>query len=130
MAVLGTIAAMRTLTLVAACLAGLAGCGSGFDGVSARQGCADIWESVCDRYYECYRPDEIAENGLPPTAAECATQLTAAECGEFTDTACPGGLRYHPAAVYDCTQAILVADCSLIATAPDSVTTCNSVCGQ
>ena len=65
---------MRTWVVLglAAALGGAA-CSSGFDGVSAKDGCGDIWASVCTRYYECYRADEIAEIGLPPTAAGCTT---------------------------------------------------------
>jgi hypothetical protein len=119
---------MRTWVLPLAAM--LAGCSSGFDDVSARQGCADIWESVCTRYYACYRPDQIAEIGLPPTAAGCTDQLVDQNCGEFTDTACGDGTLYHPAEVYPCTQAILAVDCALVADAPGSVTTCNAVCGN
>jgi hypothetical protein len=116
--------------LAAALIGPATACSSGFDGVSARDGCADIETAICDRYYVCYRPDQIADLGLPPTPEGCAQQLTASECAGFTDTACGDGTIYHPAAVYDCTQAIDVVDCGLVAQAPASVTACAAVCGN
>lgn len=116
--------------MLAAVLLGPAACSSGFDGVSARDGCADIETAICDRYYVCYRPDQIADLGLPPTAAECARQLTMTDCAAFTDTACGDGTLYHPAEVFGCTQAIDTVDCALVPQAPGSVTACAAVCGN
>ena len=121
---------MRRWLLLVATAASVAGCGGGFDGVSAREGCEDIWTSVCTRYYECYRPDEIAEIGLPPTAAGCAEMLVDDNCGSFTDTACGDGSRYHPSEVLPCTNAILALECPLIADAPTSVPSCDPVCAD
>jgi hypothetical protein len=119
---------MRTWVL--GLVATLAGCSSGFEDVSARAGCGDVWEAVCDRYYQCYRPDEIAEIGLPPTAAQCADMLTDQNCANFTDTACGDGTRYHPSELLACTDAIRGVDCPLVSEAPGSVPTCNALCGD
>jgi hypothetical protein len=124
-----TIAAMTSLRLgLCAIAAALAGCGGEIGGYSAREGCLEVWASVCARYYVCFSPGQLEEGGLPPTEAECAVQLGNQNCSEWTADNCNDGLIYHPPAVPDCQAEIEALGCDVVEGGPSAAPACALVC--
>lgn len=76
--------------------------------------CRQIASAWCDRYYECFSPEQIDQVGLPLTAADCARDRElAARCDEITDAnACAAGLDFDPSAVGACVDGIRGSGCS------------------
>ena len=106
-----TIAAFIMVTGVA-----LAGCGGGGDGATPRVACEDIEANVCERFYACFTPGELAAANFPADEAACVSQMQASKgcANQTTANACVGNQRYHPDQASTCANQISGLTCGQI----------------
>lgn len=96
---------------------GLVGCGGGGDaGISPRAACEDAQANLCERFYACYTPAEIAAIGFPSSEAACVTMLQSASgCEKQTAAnACVGNEKFHPDQANLCVDQITGLACSQV----------------
>jgi hypothetical protein len=106
-----TIAGFIMLTGVA-----VVGCGGSGSGISPRQACEDSQANLCERFYACYTPAELATLGFPSNEAACVSQLQASEgCANQTaSNTCTGNERYHADQANECVDQITGLACSQV----------------
>jgi hypothetical protein len=112
-----------------------AGCGgSGAGGITPRVACEDAQANLCERFYACYTPAELASIGFPSNEAACVTKFQSDEgcAAQTTENICTGNERYHADQANTCVDQIAGLACSqvrqpqldLIAAAP----ACGKMC--
>jgi hypothetical protein len=97
---------------LALCLASVTACPAAQ--LSPRQACEDTSAALCERYYACLRPDELAGKGLPPTEAACVALVQAQRgCTAMTwENVCMGNAEYNPSQAATCGDQITGLECS------------------
>jgi len=101
------------LAILASIVFGLAACGGD---PSPKEACNDLSAALCDRFYACLTPQEIAAAQLPPTEAGCVTMYqTQFGCSaQTTENTCDGNEKYHGNYADDCTDQVRGLDCSQV----------------
>lgn len=89
-----------------------AGCPAS-DGETPRAACEDLFAALCERFYACLTPAELAAANLPTTEAACETQMQAAEgcSNQTTANVCTGNERYHPDQASECVTQVSGLTC-------------------
>jgi hypothetical protein len=111
-----------------------AGCPGGDDGLTPSAACKEAQQNLCERFYTCYTPAELASIGFPSSEAACVTKRVADEgCdNETVANTCVGNERYHPDQAERCVEQVTGLACSQIRD-PDLVLetaapACGAVC--
>jgi hypothetical protein len=84
--------------------------------VSPRQACEDTAAAICERYYTCFTPAELAAAHYPSTEAGCVTAIEQKEgCEAMTrDNVCTGNAEYDGAEAAKCSDQVVGLECSQI----------------
>jgi len=124
-----TIAGFIMLVGVAA-----AGCGGGGDSASPRAACEEIEANLCERFYACFTPTELATANFPADEAACVSQMQAAKgcANQTTSNACVGNQHYHPGQAAACANQVSGLTCGQIrdqsANLDAAAPACNKIC--
>lgn len=120
-------ALLAALLLAAACASQVAG-----EESSPAADCEALAEVVCEKYFECFSPEERAAAGVPASPESCvdSTRADFACAGQTAETACPAGGTYDPAAAADCLAENAALTCDAIRTDLEESHTpsCAAVC--
>jgi hypothetical protein len=112
----------------------LAGCGGGGASATPRVACEDIEANVCERFYACFTPGELAAANFPPDEAACVSQMQASKgcANQTTANACVGNQHYHPDQASTCANQISGLTCGQIrdqsADLNAAAPACNKIC--
>lgn len=105
------------------------GCG-GSDRLSPSDECRQTTVALCERYYACYTPDEIAAKGLPATQDDCVAMMESdAGCAQETEAStCTGNGTYHDDQARLCVQQISGLACTELQELNTAAPACAQIC--
>ena len=110
------------------------GCGGDGDGngLSVQAACDGLAETLCERFYACLTPAEIAAIGYPPTEAGCVTERkTEYGCADVTEeNTCDPNETYHGAKASTCLDQFGSLECSQIRQPGFDFETAAPACGE
>ena len=111
-------------------LIALSGCPK--DEIAPRQACEDTAAAVCERFYACLSPTELASKGFPSTEAACVVKVEAQEgcAAQTTANVCDGNERYHGDKAEACADQIEGMSCSQLRAGQTKIAApaCGEVC--
>jgi hypothetical protein len=101
-------------------------------GESPSETCTRVSAVICQKFFECYTPEERAAAMLPATEEECQGQIEGdLECTtQRADNQCAEGETYDPARAADCVVEYEALSCDTVREGiTDDVTpSCAEVC--
>lgn len=90
--------------------------------------CVERVDTVCERFYDCLRPSDIAGANLPPTLKECKLRERGyAQCATITEEeACGEGYTFNEETALACIESHRNTSC--MDPGAGDFDLCNSVC--
>lgn len=109
----------------------VAGCGGG-DSATPRVACEDIEANICERFYACFTPGELAAGNFPADEAACVSQMQAAKgcANQTTANACTGNEHYHPDQAGTCANQVSGLTCGQIRDVSADLNAAAPACGK
>ena len=108
------------------------GCGGSSDGASPRVACEEIEANICERFYACFTPAELAAANFPADEAACVSQMQAMKgcANQTTANACVGNQHYHPDQAATCANQVAGLTCGQIRDQTSSLDAAAPACGK